>query len=82
MSLARFKVMGVLDGAGGARSGTVLIDRGANLLHVRPFRRKRLYTMPLGMVEDMVCRRILLNEAAERRAQKARRRRTVPRRRP
>jgi hypothetical protein len=75
--------MGQLDGAGGARKGTVIIERSAGLLHVRPFRRKRVYTMPLSMVADMVCKRILLNEAAERRAARAsKRRRLVPRRRP
>jgi hypothetical protein len=71
--MSRFKVYGVLDGAGGARAGTVLIERAAGLLHVRPFRRRRVYTMPLSMVADMVCRRILMNEMYERRAAKAKR---------
>jgi len=68
---SRFKVFGRLDGAGGARAGTVLIERAAGLVHVRPHRRKRVYTMPLSMVADMICTRILMNEAADRRAAKA-----------
>lgn len=66
--LARFKVSGRLDGAGGLQQGTVLIDRAAGLLHVRPLRRRRFYTMPLSMVADMVCQRIILNELADKRA--------------
>ena len=68
---SRFKVFGRLDGAGGARAGTVLIERAAGLVHVRPHRRKRMYTMPLSMVADMICMRILMNESADRRAAKA-----------
>lgn len=68
MSIARFKVFGRLDGAGGARAGTVVIDRESGLLHVRPFRGRRVYTMPLSMVADMVCQRILMNEVADKRA--------------
>lgn len=71
MSLARFRVMGALDGAGGARSGTVVIDRAAGLLHVRPLRSRRVYTMPLSMVADMVCKRIIMNEMYEKRASRA-----------
>lgn len=71
MRLARFKVFGRLDGAGGAKAGTILIDRAAGLLHVRPLRRRRVYTMPLSMVADMVCQRILMNEVAEKRASRA-----------
>ena len=68
MRLARFKVSGRLDGAGGLRQGTVLIDRASGLLHVRPLRRRRVYTMPLSMVADMVCQRIITNELYEKRA--------------
>lgn len=70
MRCARFKVFGQLDGAGGAKQGTVIVDRVSGLLHVRPFRRKRVYTMPLSMVADMVCKRILMNEVMEKRATK------------
>ena len=84
MRCARFKVFGRLDGAGGARQGTVTIERGfsESLVHVRPFRRKRVYTMPLSQVADFICQRILLGELAERRAKKAkaRRSRVLPRR--
>jgi len=71
MRTARFKVMGALDGAGGARAGTVVIDRDSGLVHVRPLRRRRVYTMPLSMVADMICKRIILNEAYEKRAARA-----------
>ena len=71
MSLARFRVRGVLDGAGGARSGTVVIDRAAGLMHVRPLRSRRVYTMPLSMVADMICKRILMNEVHDKRAARA-----------
>ena len=70
MRIARFRVMGVLDGSGGARSGTVTIDRDSGLVHVRPLRRRRVYTMPLSMVADMICMRIITNEVYEKRAAK------------
>jgi len=70
MAKARFKVMGALDGAAGVRSGTVIIERDCGLFHVRPARRRRLYTMPLSMVADMVCKRIILNELHEKKAAK------------
>ena len=69
---ASFAVVGVLDGAGGVQRGTVVVERAAGLVHVRPHRRRRVYTMPLSMVADMICKRILFNEAAERRAAKSR----------
>lgn len=71
MTVARFKVFGRLDGAGGARQGTLSIDRAAGLVHVRPYKRQRVYTMPLSMVADMICMRIIMNELADRRAAKA-----------
>jgi hypothetical protein len=70
--VARFKVTGKLDGAGGMRKGTVIIEREAGLMHVRPLRRRRVYTMPLWMVADYVCQRILIAEINERRAAKRR----------
>lgn len=74
MSLAKFKVSGRLDGAGGVRQGTVIIDRAAGLLHVRPLRRRRMYTMPLSMVADMVCQRILMNEVHDKRTSRSKKR--------
>ena len=74
MRRSRFKVFGQLDGAGAAKKGTVIIERaasaGESLFHVRPYRRQRIYTMPLSMVADMVCKRILTNEVMEKRAAK------------
>lgn len=75
MRAARFRVMGVLDGSGGIRSGTLTIERVTGLVHVRPFRRRRVYTMPLSMVADMICKRIILNEVHEKRVAKAKKKR-------
>jgi hypothetical protein len=47
--------------------GTVTIDRGASLFSVRPLRRRRIYTLPLDKVAEMVVQRIIAAEAAERR---------------
>lgn len=75
MRRSRFSVVGVLDGAGGARKGTVIIERASGIMYVRPYRKRRIYAMPLSMVADMVCRRIILNELHEKRAAKRARRR-------
>lgn len=76
MSRSRYRVMGRLDGAGGARVGTVTIDRHTGIFEVRPLRRRRTFSMPLSTVADMVCRAIIFSEMHERRAaKKARRRR-------
>lgn len=76
MSVARFRVSGRLDMAARLGYGTVEIDRNAGLFSVRPLRRRRIYTLPLGTVADMVCRSIIQAEAAEkRRTRKASRRR-------
>jgi hypothetical protein len=74
---SRFKVLGTLDSAGGVRAGTVTIDRASGLLHVRPLRKHREYTMPLSMVADMVVKRIIMNEFLEKqRARKSKHKRT------
>lgn len=71
MSVARFLVLAQLDNAGAAQKGIVEIDRESGLCTVRPYRKQRSYTMPLNMVADMICKRIIFNELAdERRAKK------------
>lgn len=63
------------------RPCTVLIDRAANLIGVRPLRRRRVYWLPLATVADMIVARViraelLLTTAADARARKADRRST------
>jgi hypothetical protein len=74
MSVARFRVCGRLDMATRPSYGTVTIDRGANLFSVRPLRRRRIYTLPLDNVAEMVVRSIIMLELREKRAAKAARR--------
>lgn len=75
MSVARFRVVAMLDMASRASVGTVTIDRGAGLFSVRPLRRRREYVLPLHKVAEMVCRSIIAAEAREKRlAKKAKRR--------
>jgi hypothetical protein len=40
--------------AGGPCEGTVLVERAAGLFHVRPKRSRKLYTLPLATVAEMV----------------------------
>lgn len=68
MSIARFKVMGELDGAGGRSPGTVEIDRETGMLYVRRKGKRRRYSMPLGVVATMVCRAEILSEMREAKA--------------
>jgi hypothetical protein len=75
MGVARFRVCGRLDMASRASFGTVTIDRGADLFSVRPLRRRRVYTLPLSTVAELVCRTIIAAEAREKRAAKKARRR-------
>lgn len=71
----RLRIRAHFDSAGGEQEGTIIIDRDAGLLHCRPLRSHRVYTMPLRMVADMICKRIIINETHdERRAKKAARR--------
>jgi len=75
MTVARFPVYSQLDGAGGAQRGAVEIDRQTRMVTVRPHKKRRVYTMSLDMVADMICKRIILNELHEqKKAKKAARR--------
>ena len=71
----RFRVLGRLDSAGGAKSGTVEIDRAAGIFSVRPLRRRRAYQLPLSTVADMVCRVIIVSETRDRLASRRARKR-------
>lgn len=60
MSVARFSVFAVLDGAGGKQKGVVTIDRDTGLVTVRPHGKHATYNMPLNQVADFICRSALL----------------------
>jgi hypothetical protein len=70
MSVARAKVYGRFDTAGAGQSATVELERELGLFSVRPYRRRKVYTLPLAVVAEMVCHRIMLSEAAEKRRMK------------
>lgn len=56
MSVAKFRVVGQLDGAGGMKEGTVEIDRATGTFRVRPLRSRTAYELPLKDVATWVCR--------------------------
>ena len=70
---SRFRVVARLDGAR-ATVGTVTIWRDADMLAVRPLRRRRTYALPLSVVAQMVVERVVRAEIAERRRERAARR--------
>lgn len=67
MAKHKFKMERRFDAAPGV---TVTIDRASETFTVRPFRRKREYTLPLFVVAEMVWWRIVKAEAAEKLAAK------------
>jgi hypothetical protein len=71
MSKSKFKLEGKFDMADGV---TVTIDRGSRTFSVRPCRRRREYVLPLREVAEMVFFRIAKAEAAEKMANRRRRR--------
>jgi hypothetical protein len=66
----RFAVIGRLDNAARPQAGTVIVSRTSGTFTVRPYRRRRTYTLPLSTVAEIVCQRILRAELAERKATK------------
>jgi len=70
----KFRIFGRLDHAVRAQQGTVVISRSAGIFTVRPYRRRRTYTLPLATVAEIVCQRIIRAELAERKAAKKARR--------
>lgn len=79
MSVARFRVVALLEDASRPAQGTVLVEREAGLFSVRQLRRHRLYTLPLADVASMVVRRIVAAEAREKLAAKRNARKGVRR---
>jgi len=74
MRVARFRIIGRLDSAGSPQVGTVVINRQTGLFTVRPLRRKRVYEMPLAIVAEVVCKKIIIAELIEKRKAKKGRR--------
>lgn len=68
---AKFRVVGRFDSATRVQYGTVTIDRGSNVVEVRPLRRRRTWLFTLDDLVDAAVRRLI---AAEVREQKAKRR--------
>lgn len=66
---SRFKVVGRFD-TSVPTAGVVLIDRNAGLFGVRPYRRRRVYRLPLSTVAEIVCSRIIKAEVAEKRSRR------------
>jgi hypothetical protein len=77
VSVARFDVLGLLDMASSYVHGKVEIDRASNIFTVRRSRSRKRYSLPLSTVADMVVRRIVLAELAEKRRAKAARRKAA-----
>jgi hypothetical protein len=65
MSVAKFTVQAQLDGAGGAKKGTVSIDRTTGLVTVRPSRSRSTYTAKLADIADLIVKKALMAGAAE-----------------
>ncbi|MGH9651509.1 MAG: hypothetical protein ACRD3I_13710 [Terriglobales bacterium] len=61
---AYFPVVGRFNGRPGA--ARVIVERGVGLFGVREFRRRRVYTLPLATVAEMVVYAIVKREAVER----------------
>jgi len=65
MSVAKFKVRAQLDGAGGAKNGTVAIDRETGIVTIRPERSRTTYQATLAEIADLIVKRVLLAGTAE-----------------
>lgn len=71
MRPARARVVGHFDSAGPPQDATVTIDRDRGLFEVRPFRRRKSYTLPLAKVAEMVAQRCIKAEVMTKRFEKA-----------
>lgn len=69
MKASHFTVTGNFDGA---HVATVTIERGPMLISVRPYRRRRAYTLPLSAVAYAVICQVVRAELREKRAAKRR----------
>ncbi len=74
---AKFRVAGRFD-LPCLQEATVTIDRDAKLFHVRILRRRRVYTMPLSNLAEMVVFKTIVAEHNERaKARKMKRRKSA-----
>ena len=70
MAIARFKAIGQFDQSY-IQKATIEIDRNANLISVRPKGRRRIYTLPLSAVAEIICWRVIKAELIEKKKEKA-----------
>lgn len=75
MAIARFKTIGQFDQSY-IQPATIEIDRGANLISVRPKGRRRTYTLPLSSVAEIICWRVIRAELLEKKREKALKKKT------
>lgn len=76
MRKTRFRVIGRFVLASRPQTATVVIDRDAGLMTVRPLRHRKIYTLPLATVAEWMVRHLIRLEVIEkRRAKKAGRKR-------
>lgn len=54
----------------GTLQGTVTIDRASNTFTVRPYRRKKAYTLPLAFIAEIVATRCIKADVAAKRLAK------------
>lgn len=74
---SHYRVFSRLDMASRFIPGTVTITRGpagmqSTLFSVRPYRRRKIYTLPLNTVADLVVQALVRAELAEKRKNKRR----------
>lgn len=62
MRRAHFKTEGHFNGRGKAR---IIIDREHGVLHVRPYRERRLYSLPLSTVAELIVVKVVKRELEE-----------------
>lgn len=67
---ARFSVEWSFDGT---KQATVVINRRAGTFEVRPYRRRKSYTLPLAVVAQLVAERIIRAAAVAKRKARSRR---------
>jgi len=60
---ARFRVLGKLDRSY-LQGGTVTIDRASGVLTIKPLRRRRVYSLPLNTVAEIIVSKIIKSEVA------------------
>ncbi len=73
MRPARARVVGRFHHAARITEGTVTLDRGAGLFTVRPLRSRKVYTLPLDRVAEMVVQRVIKADLFLKHMEKAKR---------